>query len=80
MYRLGFPVRPTETYALVFLTVQSPNTVHIFLAALKLFYTIMLQEGRYAYSHPLLDASAACCARLNVRRGWDNIVCLRSAA
>ena len=57
MYRLGCQVRPTETYALVFLTVQSPNTVHIFLAALKLFYTIMLQEGRYAYSHPLLDAS-----------------------
>jgi hypothetical protein len=57
MYRLGCQVRPKETYALVFLTAQSPNTVHIFLAALKLFYTIMLLEERYAYSHPLLDAS-----------------------
>jgi hypothetical protein len=57
MYRLGCQVRPKETYALVSLTAQSPNTVHIFLSALKLFYTVMLQEGRYAYLHPLLDAS-----------------------
>jgi len=57
MYRLGCQVRPKETYALVSLTAQSPNTVHIFLSALKLFYTVMLQQGRYAYLHPLLDAS-----------------------
>ncbi len=57
MYRLGCQVRPKETYALVSLTAQSPNTVHVFLSALKLFYTVMLQEGRYAYPHPLLDAS-----------------------
>src|SRR5260370_23112047 len=57
MYRLGCQVRPKETYALVSLTAQSPNTVHIFLSALKLFYTVMLQDGRYAYLHPLLDAS-----------------------
>src|SRR5260370_3319225 len=57
IYRLGCQVRPKETYALVSLTAQSPNTVHIFLSALKLFYTVMLQEGRYAYLHPLLDAS-----------------------
>ena len=57
MYRLGCQVRPKETYALVSLTAQSPNTVHIFLSALKLFYTVMLQQGRYAYLHPSLDAS-----------------------
>jgi hypothetical protein len=57
MYRLGCQVRPKETYALVSLTAQSPNTVHIFLSALKLFYTVMLQQERYAYLHPLLDGS-----------------------
>ena len=57
MYRLGCQVRPKETYAQVSLTAQSPNTVHIFLSALKLFYTVMLQEGRYVHLHPLLDAS-----------------------
>ncbi len=58
MERLGCKVRPQTTHALVSLTIQSPNTVHIFLAALKQFYFVMAQEGVYPYTNPLLDTAS----------------------
>jgi integrase len=58
MERLGCKVRPQATHAQVTLTVQSPNTVHIFLAALKQFYFVMAREGAYPYTNPLLDAAS----------------------
>lgn len=58
MERLGCKVRPQATYAHVTLTAQSPNTVHIFLAALKQFYFVMAREGSYPYTNPLLDAAS----------------------
>src|SRR5258706_5524587 len=38
VYRLGCKVQPKSTYAFVKLTAQSPNTVRLFLAAIKQFY------------------------------------------
>ncbi len=69
MYRLGCQIQPKDTYALVSLTAQSPNTVHIFLSALKLFYTVMRQEGRYTSLHPLLDASTRLLCEIERQEG-----------
>lgn len=58
VYRLGCKVQPKSTYAFVTLTVQSPSTVRLFLAALKQFYVIMSREGWYTSTNPLLDAAS----------------------
>jgi len=50
-------VQPKNTYAFVTLTAHSPSTVRLFLAALKQFYAIMIWEGYYSFTNPLLDAS-----------------------
>src|SRR5579875_3182815 len=47
VHHLHCKVRPQTTYAVVFQTVQSPSTVRIFLSALKKFYSVAQQEGRY---------------------------------
>jgi integrase len=48
-------VQPKDTYAFVGLTAQSPSTVRLFLASLKQFYAIMIWEGYYSFTNPLLD-------------------------
>lgn len=58
VYRLGCKVQPKDTYAFVKLTVQSPPTVRLFLAALKQFYAIMHREGKYIHCNPLLNAAS----------------------
>ena len=55
---LGCKVRRRQSYEEVSLTAHSPNTVHIFLAALKQFSFVMGYLDWYAYPHPLLDAAA----------------------
>jgi len=57
VHQLHCKVRPQTTYAVVFQTAQSPSTVRIFLSALKKFYSVAQQEGRYLYSHPLTDTT-----------------------
>jgi len=56
--RLYCKVRPKNTYAFVALTARSSNTIHVFLAALKQFYAIMIWEQQYSYTNPLLDAAS----------------------
>jgi integrase len=51
-------VQPKKTYAFVTLTAQSPSTVRLFLASLKQFYAIMIWEGYYSFTNPLLDPAA----------------------
>ena len=58
VYRLGCKVQPKSTYAYVKLTAQSPSTVRLFLAALKQFYAVMIREGYYSHSNPLLDVTS----------------------
>ncbi len=58
MYRLGCKVQPKSTYAYVKLTAQSPSTVRLFLAAIKQFYAVMIREGYYQQSNPLLDVTS----------------------
>ena len=55
VYRLQCKVRRHETHEAVSLTVQSPSTVRVFLAALKQFYSVMHRAGWYQHSHPLTD-------------------------
>ena len=50
-------VQPKNTYAFVTLTAHTPSTIRLFLAALKQFYAIMIWEGHYTYTNPLLDAA-----------------------
>ncbi|HYU73966.1 MAG TPA: site-specific integrase [Ktedonobacteraceae bacterium] len=50
-------VQPKNTYAFVTLTAHSPNTIRLFLAALKQFYAIMIWEQQYSYTNPLLDVA-----------------------
>lgn len=49
-------VQPKSSYVFITLTKHSPSTVHVFLSALKQFYTLMIREKHYMYAHPLLDA------------------------
>ena len=58
LHSLGCKVRRHQTYEEVSLTVHSPSTVRIFLAALKQFYFVMSQLGQYAHPHALLDTTA----------------------
>jgi len=51
-------VQPKNTHAFVTLTVHSPSTVRLFLAALKSFYAVMIWEKQYSYTNPLLDAAS----------------------
>jgi site-specific recombinase XerD len=46
-------------HVLVSLTAASPQTVKLFLSALKTFYRAAAQEGLYAYPNPLVDTAAA---------------------
>ena len=56
--RLGCKVDTKDTYATIQLTVQSPNTTKLFLAALKQFYTYARRVHAYPYEHPLIDHAA----------------------
>lgn len=71
MERLGCKVRPQATHARVTLTIQSPNTVHIFLAALKQFYFVMAREGTYLYTNPLLDTASRLLRELEPEEQYD---------
>jgi integrase len=51
-------VQPKNTYAFVTLTAHSPSTVRLFLASLKQFYVVMIWEGYYSFTNPLLDPAA----------------------
>lgn len=53
--QLGCQVGPRETYEVVKLTAQSPQTVRIFLAALKRFYSYAIKSGGYPAPHPLKE-------------------------
>jgi site-specific recombinase XerD len=46
-------------HVLVSLTATSPQTVKLFLSALKTFYRAASQEGLYTHPNPLVDAPAA---------------------
>ena len=46
-------------HVLVSLTAASPQTVKLFLSALKTFYRAAAQEGLYGHPNPLVDAAAA---------------------
>ena len=57
--RLGCVIRHHRLgFELVALTGRSPANVGAFLAAIKLFYTVMRQIGCYAPENPLLDLSS----------------------
>lgn len=58
VYQLQCKVRRYETHEAVSLTVQSPSTVNVFLAALKQFYSVMQRAGWYHYIHPLTDTTS----------------------
>src|SRR5207248_8499846 len=57
VYQLQCKVRRYETHEEVSLTVQSPSTVRVFLAALKQFYHVMHRAGWYQHSYPLTDTA-----------------------
>jgi integrase len=58
VHTLRCKVRRHTTYELVSLTAQSPNTVRVFLSALKQFYHVMQRAGWYRQAHPLADPVA----------------------
>jgi len=55
-HRLGFH--------LVAITSGTKSTVHIFLASLRLFYSVMIQRGYYCFSNPLQDRLSSLLANL----------------
>ncbi|GHP00768.1 hypothetical protein KSF_108150 [Reticulibacter mediterranei] len=64
MKRLGCKVRLQAIHAPLILTVQRPNTVHIFLAACKQCSFVMAQEGTSFYTNPLLDTGFSALSRI----------------
>ena len=58
LHLLGCKVRRYSTYEVVSLSAQSPNTVRVFLSALKQFYHAMQRAGWYRHTHPLADPVA----------------------
>ena len=56
--QLGCLVDHRDTYEIVKLTAKSPQTVRVFLAALKKFYSYAIKFGRYPAPHPLKERTS----------------------
>ena len=72
-HRLGFH--------LVAITSGTKSTVRIFLASLRLFYSVMIQHGYYCFSNPLQDRLSSLLANLETIRSlrMNRHRCLREA-
>ena len=57
-YEMNCKVREKDSFLLVSLTNKSPNTISLFLSALKSFYKSMIHLKQYTYSNPLMDGQA----------------------
>jgi integrase len=62
--------QPKDTYQLVSLTVKSPNSVCVFLSALKQFYHVAKRCGWYSHPHPLTDPVAHLLREIEEEERW----------
>jgi len=69
-------IRRHDRYELVNLTGKSPNTVRLFLAGLKQFYSVMQRVQLYLYAHPLTDSTSH--VMREIERGHDMIARARA--
>jgi integrase len=58
LHKLRCKVRRQGFHEVVMLTVDSPSTIRVFLAALKHFYHVARGANWYPYAHPLIDPVA----------------------
>ncbi|MBT2716601.1 site-specific integrase [Bacillus sp. ISL-57] len=58
MVEMGCKVREKDNFRFVNRTSKSPNTVNLFLSAIKSFYKSLIRLKQYNYTNPLLDSYA----------------------